>query len=86
MGNVIKCDVHDYFEHVCVLRLAVMLRLNNGVNVSGVATDIKMLEGEECLLIENDQRIMSYPLNNINELEFVQHGTNKKVVVNYVDS
>ena len=82
MDNSIQCDIHDYFEHVCVLRLTVTLKLKDGSSVSGIAKDIQVQDGQECLIIEQHEKTNAYPLINIAELEFEQNGVGRKVKVN----
>jgi len=54
---MISCDLHDYIEIACMYRLPIELQLKDGVTHQGTAMDIaKNANGEECLLLSDDQR------------------------------
>jgi Rho-binding antiterminator len=52
MKTMISCDVHDYFEIVCMRKSHITITLHSDEKVSGEASDIVLnQEKQECLLM-----------------------------------
>lgn len=81
MASVISCEIHDHFEHVCVLRLPVTLSLKNSDPVSGVIVDLITRNKEEYLILNNDQGKATYALLDVVELVYQQGGIERQIRV-----
>lgn len=58
-SKVLKCDLHDYFEIVCMRQSNVRFILKSGDSYQGVAKDIVQKEGQEFIqLLINASNIM----------------------------
>jgi transcriptional antiterminator Rof (Rho-off) len=72
--DVIKCGLYDYFELACVRRCTVLLELQGGETISGVASDLKSKNGVEFLLLVTDDGERRVNLMHIDVLVFSDSG------------
>lgn len=66
--KVISCDLHDYFEIVCMRQSKIKIDLS-GISTDGVALDIVVKENGENILIETKDGQKLIPLADIDKLE-----------------
>ena len=72
---MIQCDLHDYFEAVCVRRARVRVQLRDGSSVSGIATDLKTERRVERINISTDGENRWLDLEQIQRLQAPAQGT-----------
>lgn len=71
MTNNISCDAHDYFEIVCMRRSLIKVTTKDNKKYHGIATDIKLVEKQEHLIISDGIRIEQLLLSEIKKLEAI---------------
>lgn len=71
MTNNISCDAHDYFEIVCMRRSQVKITAKNNKKYYGMATDIKLVNKQEYLLISDDINTQQILLSDVKQLEAI---------------
>lgn len=52
MTNIIACEIHDYFEAVCMYQFELEVRLETGQRLRGAAIDIVVIDKQEFLMLE----------------------------------
>ncbi len=65
---VIACDLHDYFELVCMRASKVTLKLRDGRTLSGRAHTITQQAGEEYLVLRTVQGEQHLALTAVKQL------------------
>jgi len=66
MKTSISCDVHDYFEIVCMRKSQITIKLHSKKTVSGEASDIILnQEKQECLQMRENNALHLIPLTEI---------------------
>ncbi len=50
-GNLLRCDLQDYFEAACVKRYELSLKLSDGQNQTGTAQDLRTRDQREFLVL-----------------------------------
>lgn len=70
----VSCDIHDHFEHICVLRLPVRLTLTDGREIEGRAQDLLRREGQEALALVQSSGTTAILFNEIAALKYPQPG------------
>ncbi len=70
MPNIIACEIHDYFEAVCMHQFELEISLNNGQRLSGAARDIVVKDRQEYLVLE--QRVNNSELKKRMEVNLLQ--------------
>ena len=69
MKTTISCDVHDYFEIVCMRKSQITITLHSEEKVSGEASDIILnQEKQECLQVRENNALHLIPLTEIKHL------------------
>lgn len=69
MKTMICCDVHDYFEIVCMRKSHITITMHSDEKVSGEASDIVLnQEKQECLLMMINDVLHSIILTEIKHL------------------
>ncbi len=81
MTKTMSCQVHDHFEHVCVLALPVNLHLKTGDGVAGRVVDLGVENGEDWILLEAESGRQRFMVSQIRRLEYVQGSENRTVLV-----
>jgi Rho-binding antiterminator len=68
----IACELHDYIEIACTFRYPVLLTLESGEKLNGIATNILIKQGKgECLILREDisKETIEIPLNNLVQMQ-----------------
>ncbi len=74
MTKPISCDLHDYFEIVCMRKSAIIVTLKNGERIHGSAVDIVVLERQEILKVKLANSVIeSVLLIDIAKLEAINN-------------
>jgi len=74
MFKRISCDLHDYFESVCVRKNTVQVALLNGQSIEGIAVDIVTKDKQELLRLNvKNQETTDIPLLSIKQLSAVNN-------------
>lgn len=69
MSKLISCDVHDYFEIVCMRKSQVTVTTKNGETTSGQASTISLTQDkQEQLLVTNNENTVAVKLTDIAKL------------------
>ena len=69
MTKHISCDLHDYFEIVCMRQSNVQVKLKSNQIYQGIAIDIKVQNNCELLVIElNNGQLEYITLTDISQL------------------
>ena len=71
MTNNISCDAHDYFEIVCMRRSQVKVTAKDNKKYYGMATDIKLVNKQEYLLISDGIKTQQVLLSDVKQLEAI---------------
>ena len=71
MTKNISCDAHDYFEIVCMRRSQVKVTAKDNKKYSGMATDIKLVNKQEYLLISDGIKTQQVLLSDVKQLEAI---------------
>lgn len=71
MTNNISCDAHDYFEIVCLRRSQVKVTVKDNKKYYGMATDIRLVNKQEYLLISDDINTQQILLSDVKQLEAI---------------
>jgi Rho-binding antiterminator len=69
MAKNISCDAHDYFEIVCMRRSLIKVTTKDNKNYHGIATDIKLVEKQEYLQINDGNKVDEITLSEVIKLE-----------------
>ena len=66
---MIKCDVHDYIELVCLYNIEVILTLHSGEEIKGIATTTNInSDKQECLLVMEGDEVRAVVLETIKNM------------------
>lgn len=68
MTGRISCELQDHFEHAVVLRLSVRCLLTNGTTLTGTASGLSRVGGEEQLQLNQSGGSILVPLTRIRTL------------------
>ncbi len=71
MKNNISCDAHDYFEIACMRRSQVKVTAKSNKKYSGIATNIKLINKQEYLLISDGMNTQQILLSDVKQLEAI---------------
>lgn len=71
MTKNISCDAHDYFEIVCMRRSQVKVTAKDNKKYYGLATDIKLVNKQEYLLISDGMNTQQILLSYVKQLEAI---------------
>lgn len=71
MTKNISCDAHDYFEIVCMRRSQVKVTAKDNKKYCGMATDIKLVNKQEYLLISDSIKTQQVLLSDVKQLEAI---------------
>lgn len=52
MTKRISCDLHDYFEIVCMRQSNILITIKGNVTYQGKAVDLKTLQGTELIEVQ----------------------------------
>ena len=73
MTKNISCDAHDYFEIVCMRRSQVKVTAKDNRKYYGLATDIKLVNKQEYLLISDGMNTQQILLSDVKQLEAIRN-------------
>lgn len=69
MAQLINCDLHDYFEIVCMRQSNIKIMLHNNITYHGKAINLRTNQGVECIEVAlNCGEIKRFSLIEINTL------------------
>lgn len=71
MTKNISCDAHDYFEIVCMRRSQIKVTAKDNKKYYGMATDIKLINKQEYLLISDGMNTQQILLSDVKQLEAI---------------
>ena len=71
MTKNISCDAHDYFEIVCMRRSQIKVTAKDNKKYYGLATDIKLVNKQEHLLISDGINTQQIRLSDVKQLEAI---------------
>ncbi len=78
---MLACDLHDYFEIVCMFHYQVNAHLKDGSNHIGKAVDIKTKKGEEYLVLKAAVAVQEVSLSSIKKIEVITPNARFKQIV-----
>ena len=78
---MIPCDIHDYFEHVCVLKLKCSFNIKNNTTITGTVVDIITRNKEEFLSIKTETGSQEIPLIDISQMSYSENGVKKSISI-----
>jgi len=74
MKNPIACDLHDYFEIVCMRQSNIQLTLRNGQKIEGHALDIVTIDKVEFIkLVTLERQTIEIALTDIQILSAINN-------------
>lgn len=73
MTKNISCDAHDYFEIVCMRRSQIKVTAKDNKKYYGLATDIKLVNKQEYLLISDGMNTQQILLSDVKQLEAIRN-------------
>ncbi len=81
MTSLISCEAHDYFEIVCMRSSNIMVTTYSNDVFTGTACNIKLIDKNEVLQVDDGNSIYHIPLTDIKKLEAL---SNKNSQHNFV--
>ena len=79
---IISCELHDYFEIVCLYHYRIKLTLKTQQVIEGIALDIlTSADKREYLLIQTQEQQQTIELNQLSKMQVVTNHAKFKEVI-----
>ena len=71
-SNMISCNLHDYVEIACMYGFEIELGLKSQDKVVGKAKTVQLDSNkQECLIVDDNERVQSIPLENVKTMRAI---------------